>query len=310
MNSKKVLVTGSAGFIGQRLVKALLLKGHHVMGIDVKEITQPSSIYFRFAKGSINAAKLKKVGFIPEWIFHCAGGGSVGFAEKNPTKDFQMNVTSCLELLRFVRDLKSEVRIVFLSSAAVYGECTGVAQRENQVTRPVSSYGLHKRMAELIVSFYGKRWSVPSVIVRIFSVYGEGLRKQVFWDAAQRIVRGKKEFFGSGNEKRDFIHVDDVCRFLISVVFSAKCDAPVFNCGTGKPVCMKNALQKLSELLEGPSIYFNGKIRKGDPFCLVADCHKIRTLKWRPKVKFTDGIRRYAAWFKKNKPRTYNREKK
>jgi UDP-glucose 4-epimerase len=296
-SKKRVLVTGSSGFIGQRLVQALLLQGHRVMGIDVKKTQQPSQGSFRFTKGAIDAEKLKKTGFVPDWIFHCAGGASVGFAESHAREDFQMNVVSALELLQFARLTGGRPKVVLLSSAAIYGNAGKKKLGEKQPPRPVSNYGFHKYVTEILLRFYAKKWSVPCVVVRIFSVYGEGLRKQVFWDAAQKMWRGNHEFFGNGRETRDFVHVDDVCRFLIKIITRAREGVPVYNCGRGKPVSMTSALRLLAKHLKRPAPLFNGKLRPGDPRHLVADPSMVAGLGWSPRIDFPEGVRRYAEWF-------------
>lgn len=311
MRAKKVLVTGSSGFIGQSLVETLLMQGHRVMGIDVKKAPLPSQGSFRFIKGTIEVARLKKTGFIPDWIFHCAGGGSVGFAESHPLEDFRMNVETCLEILAFARNLGRHCPVVLVSSAAVYGDNVSVRSKEKNVDRPASNYGFHKQLAEQLLRHYAQRWSVPSVIVRLFSVYGEGLRKQVFWEAAQKLWRGKQEFFGNGRETRDFVHVEDVCRFLIKIISKASQAVPIYNCGRGKAVPMRSALALLAKHLSRSSPRFNGKVRPGDPRHLVADPWMIRGLGWSPLIDFPEGIRRYADWFQRlQNPRNTIHEKK
>lgn len=297
MKTKNVLVTGSSGFIGRWLVETLLRQGHRVMGVDVEEARLPCQRSFRFTKGTIDGASLKKIKFVPDWIFHCAGGGSVGFAESHPLADFRMNVETCLEILAFAGNLGRSCPVVLVSSAAVYGNTVRKRSKKESRLLPLSNYGFHKRLAEQLFRHYAQRWSVPSVIVRLFSVYGEGLRKQVFWEAAQKMWRGERVFFGNGRETRDFVHVEDVCRFLVKVISKARRAAPIYNCGRGKPVSMRSALALLAKHLNRPPPRFNGQVRPGDPRHLVADPSMIRGLGWSPKIDFPEGILRYADWF-------------
>ena len=174
MNYKKVLVTGSSGFIGKHLVNELLLQGHRVVGLDICANSSPKKKGYNFLKGRVELKQLQQIPFKPDWIFHCAGGGSVGFAEADPQHDFQMNVGTSIEVLSFARNINPPPRIVYLSSAAVYGNTGSKRHPEKSSARPCSSYGFHKKMAESAFHFYGKRWAIPSVVIRIFSVYGEG----------------------------------------------------------------------------------------------------------------------------------------
>jgi UDP-glucose 4-epimerase len=298
MKYKKVLVTGSSGFIGQHLVDELLVQGHRVVGLDIYATFSPQKKRYQFLQGNVELKQLRRIPFRPDWIFHCAGGGTVGFAETDPQRDFQMNVGTSLEVLSFARNLNPPPRIVYLSSAAVYGNTGSKRHRERSHARPCSSYGFHKKMAESAFHFYAKRWAIPSVVVRIFSVYGEGLTKQVFWDAARKLRAGKSTFSGSGKETRDFIHIHDVCRFLVNSVKRASIVSPTFNCGWGKAITIQTALTLLAKNLGAKRPRFTGKPRKGDPQHLVADHSRAKKTGWRPSVLFIEGIRRYAEWVK------------
>ena len=300
MKYKKVIVTGSSGFIGRHLVDELLLQGHRVVGLDICANSSPKKRGYKFLKGKVELDQLKKIPFKPDWIFHCAGGGTVGFAETEPQQDFQMNVGTSIEVLSFARTMNPSPRIVYLSSAAVYGDTGSKKECENTVVQPCSSYGFHKTMAESAVRFYAKRWGIRSVIVRIFSVYGEGLTKQVFWDAAHKLRAGENTFSGSGKETRDFIHIKDVCRFLVYSIKQASIVPHTFNCGWGKAITIKTALTLLAKNLGSKRPRFTGKVRTGDPQHLVAKHSLAKKIGWRPSVVFVEGIRRYAEWVKHN----------
>jgi len=298
MKYKKVLVTGSSGFIGRHLVDELLAQGHQVVGVDIAGTSFPKKKGYQFIRGKVELSQLKRISFKPDWIFHCAGGGTVGFAEAEPQLDFQMNVGTTIEVLSFARTMNPSPRIAYLSSAAVYGNTGSKKVRENAVVQPCSSYGFHKTMAESALRFYSKRWRIRSVIVRIFSVYGEGLAKQVFWDAARKLRTGKGAFSGTGKETRDFIHIQDVCSFLVYSIKQAIIVPHTFNCGWGKAITIQTALTLLAKNLGAKRPRFTGKPRKGDPQHLVADYSLAKKIGWRPSVDFVEGIRRYAEWVK------------
>ena len=300
MKYKKVLVTGSSGFIGQHLVDELLAQGHKVVGVDIASTSFPKKKGYQFIRGKVELSQLKRIPFKPDWIFHCAGGGTVGFAEAEPQQDFQMNVGTSIEVLSFARTMNPSPRIVYLSSAAVYGNTGSKRVRENSVVQPCSSYGFHKTMAESALRFYAQRWGLRSVIVRIFSVYGEGLTKQVFWDAGRKLRAGKSTFSGTGKETRDFIHIQDVCRFLVYSIKQASILPKTFNCGWGKAITIQTALTLLAQNLGAKRPRFTGKVRKGDPQHLVANHSLAKKIDWRPSVVFVEGIRRYAEWVKHN----------
>jgi UDP-glucose 4-epimerase len=300
MKYKKIIVTGSSGFIGRHLVDELLLQGHRVVGLDICANSSPKKRGYKFLKGKVELDQLKRIPFKPDWIFHCAGGGTVGFAEAEPQKDFQMNVGTSIEVLSFARTMNPSPRIVHLSSAAVYGDTGSKKMCENTVVQPCSSYGFHKTMSESAVRFYAQRWGIRSVIVRIFSVYGEGLTKQVFWDAGRKLRAGKNTFSGTGKETRDFIHIQDVCRFLVYSIKQTSVAPQTLNCGWGKAITIQTALTLLAKNLGTKRPRFSGKVRTGNPQHLVASHALAGKIGWRPTVVFHEGIRRYAEWVKHN----------
>ena len=298
-----VLVTGSSGFIGRHLVQMLAQRGHQVVGLDRRMVSLPLPREIRNLKGEVTRECLRKIARRPDWIFHCAGGGSVGFAENHPEEDFRMNVGTSLEVLAYARNLRPVPRVVFLSSAAVYGNsaCRGIS--EGGPLRPCSSYGFHKLLAEQAFQYYSRRWSIPVAILRLFSVYGEGLQKQIFWDASQKMNQGASLFSGSGKETRDFVHIDDVCRLLLLAPKVARTPAIILNCGRGKAVRLQTALGILARQWRVSKPRFSGKSRPGDPLHLVSDARRAFRLGWKPDVELREGLRRYAAWVSQGKQR-------
>jgi len=291
-----VLVTGASGFIGSHLAHTLARRGHQVVGLDRRLVPAPLTRKIRGLVGEVTRERLKKIHRRPDWIFHCAGGGSVGFAETHPEEDFRMNVTTSMEVLAYARGLRPAPRVVFLSSAAVYGNSSGCGIPEGGPVRPCSSYGFHKLLAEETFQYYSRRWSIPVAIVRLFSVYGEGLKKQIFWDAFQKMSHGASLFSGSGRETRDFVHIDDVCQLLRLAPRVARSPASILNCGRGEAVRLQTALGILARHLRVSQPRFSGESRPGDPLHLVANARRAFRLGWKPGVDLEEGLRRYGAW--------------
>ena len=292
----RVLITGSSGFIGQHLAIKLAQRGHKIVGFDRRLVASSSPRGIKNLEGEVTREQLKKMSWRPDWIFHCAGGGAVGFAETHPEEDFRMNVGTSMEVLAYAREIRPVPRVVFLSSAAVYGNSACKEISESAPTRPCSSYGFHKLLAEEAFQYYSNRWSIPVVIIRLFSVYGEGLKKQIFWDAAKKMGQGLPLFSGSGKETRDFVHIDDVCRLLLLAPKLARSPATILNCGRGKAVQLQIALRKLAQNLRLSGPQFSGRSRPGDPIHLVADARRALRLGWKPAVDLDEGLRRYGTW--------------
>ena len=192
---------------------------------------------------------------------------------------------------------------MYLSSAAVYGRFGTLPLREDTPLRPVSPYGVHKRIGEDLCRLYGAQFGVPALVMRLFSVYGAGMRKQLLWDAGQRVRSGEPSFGGTGKETRDWLHVEDVASLIERAHEMASGKCPVINGGTGIGV---SVAQILGELFSGLGSIgqpqFTGRRREGDPETLVADTSRALATGWRPKIAWKDGVRDYAAWFREAAP--------
>ncbi len=303
-NSNHVLITGAHGFIGRHMAKSIAELGYKVIGFGYgswEESEWKNWGLSQWIEGNITEDQLKKkINFSPELIFHCAGSGSVGFSFDNPVEDFYRNVYTLLNLLEFIRKNSLHSKTIHLSSAAVYGNNYFPAS-EDCMINPTSPYGFHKKIAEELCEFYGKSYNVLVSSVRLFSVYGPELRKQLLWDLCEKYKNNYPIFFGTGNESRDFIHISDVTRLLFLAVQKASSSHPIFNGGTGVSTkvidIIKNAFHHLN-YNEMP--LFSGKARNGDPAHLQANIQKANNLLgWKPVVQIDLGIRDYVNWYKK-----------
>jgi UDP-glucose 4-epimerase len=154
-------------------------------------------------------------------------------------------------------------------------------------------------MAEELCLSYARNFGVASTIVRLFSVYGPGLRKQLLWDACMKIQRGDNTFFGSGLETRDWLHVDDAVSLLMAAGEQASNECPVVNGGAGQGVTVRDVLGELfSAFGRNDTPTFSGVTRSGDPVNYVAETSLARKWGWQPGMKWQEGIREYAEWFK------------
>ena len=161
----------------------------------------------------------------PDVIVHCAGSGSVGFSMTHPYQDFQRTVATTLAVLEYARLYAPRARVAYPSSAGVYGEVQKLPIAETDPLSPASPYGVHKRFAEELCASYAQHFGIAVAVVRLFSVYGAGLRKQLLWDASQKIMRGENRFFGTGEEIRDWLHVEDAASLLIAAAGHASAQA-------------------------------------------------------------------------------------
>ena len=269
---RRVLVTGGAGFIGGHLVRRMVSLGSSVISLGGNRAEAGLVEGAQYIFGDISRDTLETVGFVPETIFHLAGGASVAASVADPPGDFLKTVFSTVLLLDFMRRHWPNAQLLYISSAAIYGGATHTIASHDLACLPVSPYGVHKRQVESLLLDHARLFQTHTVIVRPFSVYGPGLRKQLLWDAMEKASRGVFEFFGSGCELRDWVYVSDLVECLLKVSDYASAAVPVFNAGTCCAVSVRAVLSELFQVagLDREPIFL-GQPKEGDPDRLVAD---------------------------------------
>lgn len=293
-----MLITGANGFIGSEMLKLFASKGYIALGWDKVNMENVESIDMLD-----EAAIIMLLGQIqPDIIVHCAGAADVSKSVLYPETDYAGNVTITHNLLFALHKLNMEkTRVVFLSSAGVYGNPDRLPITEDMPVNPLSPYALHKVMCEEMCQYFVKNYGMNIKIARIFSAYGAGLRKQIFWDMHKKAERtGKLEMFGTGEESRDYIHVKDVVQalFLLSITES---DDVIFNIANGEEVTIRQATLWFAKFagIGEDKIFFTGVAREGDPIHWRADNRRIRKLGYVKSVEMQDGLREYVKWLSK-----------
>lgn len=307
--NKLVFVTGAAGFIGRHVCAELHRQGWRVAGIGYGDWSSNEQRHWGldcWQNQAISLDTLENLAQIegePELLIHCAGGSSVAFSLSHPRDDFARTVATMADVLEFSRRRVGRVAVVYPSSAAVYGLVNGTTTESAQLC-PVSPYGIHKRMAEELCQSYALHWKVPVAVVRLFSVYGAGLRKQLLWDACNKAKSRQFVFSGTGDEVRDWIHVSDAASLLVIAGEKASPACPIVNGGTGEGLTVKELLCRLGRLWTpalAPS--FSGEPRRGDPPSYVADVLALHNWGYRPTTDMEIALADYIRWFRSEKIR-------
>ena len=297
---QQVLITGAAGFIGRHVALEYAKQGWKVVGIGHGDFSDYKSYgVSEWHRCDISLKTLNEFGVKPGVIIHCAGGASVGFSVDNPAADFDLTVRITSDVLEFIRLYTHSTRLVYLSSAAGYGQVKTLPITEQSPLNPVSPYGVHKVMAELLCKLYSQQFKLPVAILRPFSIFGPGLKKQLLWDACQKIHQGNFEFFGTGEEIRDWLHVDDLANLVFKAAIHASTECPVVNAGCGTGISVKEILQvviKQFSLEKNP--IFSSKPRAGDPNAYIADITSANAWDSQIKTDLREGIANYVEWYK------------
>jgi UDP-glucose 4-epimerase len=296
---RRVLVTGGAGFIGGHLIRRLVALGSDAVSLGGSREEGELVDGARYIFGDVSRETLETVDFVPETVFHLAGGASVAASVQNPPEDFLKSVFSSVVLLDFLRMNWPKAQVVFVSSAAIYGAAKQKKAHHDLTCLPVSPYGLHKKQVEALLLDQARMYHTNSVIVRPFSVYGPRLRKQLLWDAMEKSSRGIFEFAGSGREQRDWVYVADLVECLLRINKYASVDVPVFNAGTCHGVPIREVITELFQVAGlGQVPAFTGGHREGDPEHLVADDSVEDFLGPLFVTKLSDGLASYVEWYR------------
>lgn len=304
----RIWITGARGFIGRHLASWLAGRGCTVSGVGHGLWPQSEAEAWgvqHWLNGDIHSGNLQQLlrdCGAPDYIFHLAGGSSVGTALAHPYEDFARTVATTAELLDWMRLEARTTRLVAISSAAVYGSGHAGRVSEDQAHLPFSPYGYHKLIMENLCRCYGVNYGLSLVVVRLFSVYGSWLKKQLLWDICTKLAAGRHELEldGTGEELRDWTDVRDVARVLELTMNLAlePNNMPVINVGTGRATSVREiAAQVLSCWPSPAEVEFSGRSRSGDPFSLVADNSILRSMGFEWSIPLDKGIRDYVQWY-------------
>ena len=243
-DSERVLITGGAGFIGQSLVKEFEKAGHYFCVFDVK---YPTSTHAEFIKSDIfDFEKLADAVKNHDIIIHLVGLADARAAQKEPAKSFKLNVASLQNVLEACR-ISGNKKLVFPSSAAVYGVTKTLPVREDFTPNPTNVYSWHKYVCENMIRCYHDNFGLEYVILRLFNVYGKGNKGviELFLRKAARgeIIKG----FGL-HQYRDFVYAGDVAEAFYKSAVYKKANNRIINIGSGKGTQIKEVLELICEI--------------------------------------------------------------
>ena len=291
-----ILVTGGAGFIGSHLVETLVSDGHKVTVIDnlcTGRLENLSNIKDKINLLNLDISKnddLSKYFEKIDKVFHLAGLADIIPSIKNPGDYYRTNVNGTFNVLEASR--KANVKkLIYSASASCYGLPKLCPTPESSEIKPMYPYALTKWLGEELVMSWKKIYSLPTISLRFFNVYGPRSRSSGTYGAvfgvflAQKIAGKPFTIVGDGKQTRDFTYVSDVVDAMIKASES-NVEGEIFNIGSEKDV----SVNRIAELLEGEKVYIPK--RPGEPEKSLADISKIKkTLSWEPKISLEKGIK-------------------
>ena len=312
-----ILVTGGAGFIGRHLIHRLLRESDQpILSLDnFNDYYDPAlkranaASYAGESQVELIEADFCQADQMQELfarqdvsqVVHLGAYAGVRYSIENPLVYQHANVCGTASVLEAARRHPVR-RFVLASSSTVYGEGAAAPFVEDAPQGiPLSPYGASKRAAELLCQTFWQLYDVPTVSLRLFSVYGPGLRPDlamtIFTD---KIIKGEAlPLFGDGSIRRDFTHVDDICSGILAALQVDEAVGQAFNLGHDEPVEVRQLIAMLESEIGKSAVIENLPASPGDMPVTHADLSKSkRVLNYAPQMPFTDGIKQYVAWFR------------
>lgn len=296
----KILIIGSKGFIGSHCVDYFTAKGFEVFQADVNA-SMNEKFYKIERQNSDFSIPFKEHQF--DVCINASGSAHVGFSFENPSKDFELNVVNVQKILVAIRDYNIDCKLINFSSAAVYGNPQSLPIKEDSSCKPLSPYGFHKLQSELLLTEYHKFFGLNTCSLRVFSAYGPRLKKQLFWDLYQKSLQSDViSLFGTGNETRDFIYIDDLLQIIDLVIQYSTFQGSIYNVASNTETTIAEAAQVfINTLSPEKKVVFNCEVKVGDPNNWLADMEILKEKGFEPQFNLSLGLKKYAAWLKELK---------
>jgi len=305
---RTALVTGGLGFIGGHLTQGLRQAGWVVLVLDSQAPPQRARNgngaapveYVHADVRDLDACQSACQGV--DTVFHLAGIASVRESVADPARAHEVNLSGTVNLLTAARDQQVR-RLVFSSSAAVYGDADHAAVREGQPTVPLSPYGVSKLAAEHYCRTFTELYGLETVSLRYFNVFGPRQSVNSSYGAViprfiDAVLRGERpQVYGDGQQSRDFVHVENVVQANLLAATEPEAVHEVFNIASGQAISLCRLLHELSGIVREDIEADFLPARDGDIRRSLADIGKARRLMgYRPRVGLAEGLKATLLW--------------
>ncbi len=292
----KILVTGVAGFIGSNLAVRLLDEGHEVIGVDNLSYGPREQVPdgVTFHQLDVRSRDLLPAFKDCEIVFHLAAKNCISDCQLDPVETADINVTGTVNVFDAAR--KAGVRkVIYAESSSVY-EGTNLIPTPESEEKPQSFYAMSKMATMFFADAFRRFHGLESTALRYFCVYGarQDYRRSippVFSAFIIKLLRGEQPtIYGSGDKRRDFIHVNDINDFHLLCMADARTNGEVYNLGSGENYSVREIFDVIADLLGSDLQPIHQPDLPGEAQVTLSDIGKARGLGWTPKVGLREGL--------------------
>jgi nucleoside-diphosphate-sugar epimerase len=312
---KKIIILGGLGFIGKNLYKSLI-GDHHDVTILTNRIPEEDDGFLDpdTRKNVIVGSILDKefiTNTLPGYdvIFSLAGSSGASDSIKNPYHDLDTNLKGHLNILEACRNNNPRALLIFPSSRLVYGKPETNPVSENHPIKPESIYAIHKLTTEYYYLLYKRLYNVNCVIFRVSNPFGpyQGFNSHHYgilnWFIHKAVGKEQIEIYGEGNQKRDFIYIDDLTDLFKLSMDHEKMWGQIYNVGYGQGIPLKEAVRLIAKYIPDTRVTYkpwpeiDQKIETGD---YISDISLLkREIGWEPAISFEEGIKKTIEFYDK-----------
>ncbi len=309
IKNNSILITGGAGFIGSSLANKLL-PDNKIVVIDDLSMGSFSNLddskSLTKIEGSVTDKSLLERVFEEndfDYIFHLAAVASVADSVARPYETHQVNFDSTMMILEILRENKKSLkRLVFSSSAAVYGDEPTLPKQEESIIRPLTPYAVDKFASEKMAMVYNDLYKVPASATRFFNVYGPKQNPNSPYSGfisilVDRLKNQKPlKIFGDGEQARDFVYIDDVLQALLLIATSDQSLGQVYNVGTGTKTTLNDLIHLAQRNLNKELDIEYVAPREGDIKLSISSIQKLKKIGYSPKYNLESGMKEYLDY--------------
>jgi UDP-glucuronate 4-epimerase len=318
--NEKVLVTGAAGFIGSHLSEKLVQLNYRVIGLDnfddfyspvikwhnISSLADASN--FHLEQGDIRDTALLNRIFQAkdiDIVVHLAARAGVRPSIENPRLYQDINIGGTVNLLEASRN-HGVKRFIFASSSSVYGVSSEIPFKEDTIIdNPTSPYASSKAAAELFCRTYTHLYSIPVIVLRLFTVYGPRQRPEMaIHQFVRKVDSGEEIFiFGDGTSRRDYTYINDIINGMVRALQYANTHQfKIFNLGDSNPISLEYLVGLIERTLRKKAKIRNLPMQAGDVPITAAEISEAKKcIGYQPEVTIEEGIPLFVEWYQRNK---------